>query len=227
MALPPYLDDGSSSGLNPQQIPSISVGQSPAEADTTETPTAGEDIFDSDVPSLLSEEHQANAWTDYRIDIMYVTPQGNVQLPLASEDEFDDATCAVVQLHAQLTEKIVKWTAERQGEKPILPFWDTDNDNEVLLERRIQTCSLVVMPNGATPVWRASGTYRYALYKYSGEDDRLYLGAIPVMSLSADTIYYDGNDYSADILKVTATGATAPLPTPPWQQATLGSSSGA
>jgi hypothetical protein len=202
-------------GGTPQPQQPTQVGtDSASEADATELVSFQQGTLASGL--LWSSDQLAAAYNEYLIDTHYETNQGLRQLALAS-DEGGPESCAIVAVSAPVSRKRVQWTVERIGMAPICPHWDTGNDNEVLLRKRITPCSTWIMPDGKTQVWRVEGIYEYALLAAVDDADSLYAGAIPVAILESSTQIINGQNFSTAILASTssASGASAATGEPP------------
>jgi hypothetical protein len=112
--------------------------------------------------------------TAYLIDTRYNTKTGWAQMAAAGPD---GTPARFVKLHAATGTKTVSWTCEALDAFPVCPHWDTQSDNEVLLEKEITPCAPA--PGLGGRVWRVSGLYKYGLKLPPGDSDSLVTGVVP------------------------------------------------
>lgn len=95
----------------------------------------------------------------YDVSVCYRTNYGNLQNPIAGDDE---AGADLVKVTAPYTRKIVEYDIVRQGAKPEIPLPEADTDQQVLHESDVIPCANGRLPNGV-PVYRRMGNYVYFL----------------------------------------------------------------
>lgn len=132
----------------------------------------------------------------YMIDTRYTTDLGIIGCQVAAIG----APAKLIAVGGGISHKVVRWTVERLGEKPILPHWDTGNSNEVCKKHDEITASTILTPDGRK-VWRFSGLYLYVLSMPVKEGHKYYCGAPPFDTSPASLQYIDGNTFSREILR--------------------------
>jgi hypothetical protein len=146
--------------------------------------------------------------TQYSIDTYYDWDLGLVKLPTAAPD---GAAASIVKTHAQTGRKFVIWTCEREIGRPVLPHWDTQSTNEVLVFKRIVDAEPFENVDG-NPVWRVSGIYVYELYNFIDIDNggQLINGFMPYDPWQTQT-YIDGRLFDKRFLAVIQRSGGSPL----------------
>jgi hypothetical protein len=100
--------------------------------------------------------------TDYQINSRLEYPKHVLMLPVASPNGFKGKSVVFVQTAAPTLKWVVDWTACQTGVQPLVPdpFATTDN-KWVLLSIHVEPAVIAAMADGATPIYRISGTYVY------------------------------------------------------------------
>jgi hypothetical protein len=149
-------------------------------------------------------------YNQWAMDTSYETDMGTRGVPT-------DGNSEIVKLHEPYTKKTVKWTAERNGEWPVLPHWDTGNPNEVLRYRRIVPANPLLGANHY--VYRVSGEYRYDLIVALGEKSDMPAGHSPadLATTGLTTLTPDQFDKTLVSSAPPAPGPAPAPPTPKWQ----------
>lgn len=142
------------------------------------------------------QANDGSPYTIYAIDTDYEWDMGYGQMPTGGAD---GSASAVVKTHAEVAQKVVFWTCERVGAKPVLPHWDTGNANEILAYKRISPVSHLLTYAGKQ-VWRVNGIYLYFLSR-PVDGAPLPTGAPPPSSYTYDLLLLDGSLFSRAILR--------------------------
>lgn len=180
-------EPGSGDPISASSTPAITVsGSDPTTISFSDSP--GDSLFSTEQLSI-------SPYSQYLIDVKYICTSGIIQTGVGSPG----AECEFIGVTGGLARKVVHWTAERIGAKPVLPHWETDNPNEPWLTKEIQPASVVLTPD-SRQVYRVSGTYTYGLKRNLGEQDKLYSGSVPVDKLAASTQYIDGSQFSKEVV---------------------------
>lgn len=192
----PFAEDMGNSSQEPSP-----AGESALSSVDSPDASANESVAISYSPNsreskFSSEQLGQNPYGMYIIDTKYDTHTGIIGLPVADGSGEQD----IISVHDGKTTKIVKWSCERIGAKPILPHWDTGNDNEVCVRRPIQVCSTMLTID-SREVWRAEGCYVYELRKRVDEPDKFYCGAPPFSKAPSAIQVIGGESFSKDILR--------------------------
>ena len=119
------------------------------------------DVRADDTGSLIKEEPDGSAWTDYRVFNHYEHDFHRYLLGLTSPNGFQGASCAFVQLAAPTLLWLADWTACRFGVPPEIPDPQLTVGNWVLLDVHQELPGIISSPDAATPLYRISGTYVY------------------------------------------------------------------
>lgn len=146
----------------------VSVGRTRTQSEPPPTYDASS-FFGTKQP--FASVQQGGTWyTQYLIDTEYETDSGLMEMATADGVE-------VVRLNAPITRKRVKWTAERNNEWPACPSTDTQNSNEVLLNKLVVPANpLQSLGNVAH---RVSGRYTYVMLQSLGETGKMPAGTTP------------------------------------------------
>lgn len=146
--------------------------------------------------ALEQVQLESAPYTQYLIDSKYEWHEGVIQIPQAGPA---GSPSVMVKVHEAYGTRVIKWTAERIREKPILPYWDTGNVNEVLTYKNITPASVALSLRGEK-IFRVSGLYIYALKRPPSKEDRLFSGKIPPDPDPISLTAIDGSLYSITIL---------------------------
>ena len=131
--------------------------------------TIGEVETDGEPGKLKQLGSTRDQFTDFKVRNRYERDLHRYQLGLTTPNGFQGASCAFVQMAAPTLLWICDWTACRFRTPPIVPDPETLVENWVLLDVLPETASLGVGPDGATPLYRISGTYVYGHRNPSGD----------------------------------------------------------
>lgn len=143
---------------------------------------AGEQAANS--PSVYSSEQaQVNNYSDFRMAVSYVTEEGLLQVPVASESKVEKSE--LVRVSAPYSVKVVAWTTEREGIPPEAPSPESIDPNSCLIRREVTPAMIVPTGGGVKFFWRVSGTYHYAQVKPHQIGDDFNFGKSPANSESA------------------------------------------
>jgi hypothetical protein len=88
-----------------------------------------------------------------------------------------------LRLHSSWGQKVVEWTAKRDGQWPDLPTPEPTNSNEVLAEVEIIETAPPLDTDGETRIFEASGTYVYHLKKAPWYADGLAGATLPYTNI--------------------------------------------
>jgi hypothetical protein len=141
-------------------------------------------------PTLTGTYTTWTVYVEYAEDLGLrgMVPSGPIGLPTE-----------IVRFQSPSCVKSIHWLAECWGAKPILPSWDTQSPNEVLIYR---TRGLIA-PGQAVDwkqVWRCNGVYTYVLQTPPGPNDNL-TGAIgPYDPHSISVCFVGPNDFKAALV---------------------------
>jgi len=87
---------------------------------------------------------------------------------------------AIFQVHAPVGTQLVKWTAKRRGEPPMLPDPDPEDANKVLKTAGAAVYTKELMADGTTHVFTVEGSFLYLLkMPIEMKDGVLYYGGSP------------------------------------------------
>jgi hypothetical protein len=92
-----------------------------------------------------------------------LTPPFPSQSPTPTSSQSGIQTSSFINIHQSITTRFVEWTAERVGQTPQIPEYNSSDDNQVLLRWNISPVSVEVAYDGATPIYRVSGWYSFGL----------------------------------------------------------------
>ncbi len=139
------------------------------------------DLTDPEDQTQFSDATLEFLFTNYAIDVVYDSVAGVIQLPVAN----DEPTPAIfISTSAELSKKVVRWTAERAGQWPSIPSIDTGNTNEVYLSKRVVPAAPELQPDNANYIYRVSGEYYYGLKDATVETSSLSVAAMPNLKAS-------------------------------------------
>lgn len=113
---------------------------------------------DQDGNLFASDELQTTLgapYTDFHCQITYSKDFGVLPVPIAAVG----AAPALIAVHGGRAQKIVKWTVEREGAKPLAP--NPYALGEFLLDTHIGVVTPMLAPDGQVRAYRLSGTYIY------------------------------------------------------------------
>jgi hypothetical protein len=98
-------------------------------------------------------------YTNYQIHVTNRLKTWNVQLPVAAPNQ----ASAIVTLASGTGERIVEWSAEKTGNPPKIPDYNTSDPNLVLLSAELMPSPNDLNPGeGTMVVFRRAGRYVYA-----------------------------------------------------------------
>lgn len=151
------------------------------------------------VPSLptsrgnVAVSEAAAPHTEYTVQVFYLRNEGLVQNPVAGPA---GTPCELVQWSAPYGVKVVVWQAARIGAMPIYPDMDPkDQANEKLLDWKFGPCVPMLMPDGKTYEFVASGVYVYALRVPPNKTVGFSPGSAPVSTGNASQFVAKGNNF--------------------------------
>ena len=171
-----YLSGPAGTGGGP------SSSSSPGDPPIYDPPSVGTDVSD-DLPTVLSKyaASQFNGpYTDYRITTQYDDVATVIQVPVAGPP---GTPSAILTLGGGMSSAMVSWTAESYGKPPTMPHPDHSDDNYTYMQGQILGENVVVGIDGVTPIYRVSGTYKYALKRPRTAKDDIFLGLVPSLTL--------------------------------------------
>ena len=202
------------------------IGDIPSAISASSFP-AGEDGIDPvdiDITPILpgtdpewDDAHKLKPYTDYQIDTSYQTDQMKLQLPVAGPafDLQGNATASqCVSLAAPIAKRIVKWRAERLGERgrnsgtdvnaptddyPDLPL-PAPASGEVLLHKEQIPEAPRLMPDGFHYLFAVRGTYIYGLTKPRDETKGFISGVQESEELLAGSLPYDSSSLGGHVV---------------------------
>jgi hypothetical protein len=142
--------------------------------------------------SLFSKSHRQNMYTHARVDNEYVLVPLRAHMPIArrvSSLAPGDDTSVVLTLGAPQGQRVIRIDAERVGAWPELPEpLDTYTDGGLrgaLLNHKLTPHAPTLAPDGATKIYRVTGTYVYALNRPPRVGETPALGGVPFANLPA------------------------------------------
>lgn len=100
-------------------------------------------------------------FSDYRIINRYEKDGRIYMAGITSPNGFNGDSTAFFEMASPTLLWICDWTAERTGDKPLIPNPIIKDSNYVLMDFHIETDSLDLEGDGITLRWRISGTYVY------------------------------------------------------------------
>jgi len=145
-----------------------------------------EKLEESDDPGKWVDDYTEGMYTVYRVDSDYDSPQGRVQLPITAEASGSSDTHALVRLARPVSRRRVRIEAERVGTWPKLPqpieeYTDGESSDPItvtLLSKHESPVATSMAPDGATPVYRISAEYVYALSRQPTNSETTRVGAL-------------------------------------------------
>ena len=154
-------------------------------------------------PPITAEQAGPNWFPDYRIDSRYDEYPGVAVLPVAGPPGVTGPK--VVALHAGYRTKVVQWTGERVGQRPILPHWNTNNPYQFLSHKTLVTAAPLLNQDG-TPTYRTSGLYTYVSTAVPTDADSYAAGTLPYTTIPAAVNNVQAADFNPTVLD--ASGAS-------------------
>ena len=131
---------------------------------TDATVTIGEVPLDDNgafYAPLAAEEEGLALFTDYEVNNRYEKDNHVYMMPIASPGGFQGHSVSFVQLASATLLWISDWTAARLLKQPVAPDPTVSDGNWILLDVHLEPGMVTVGPDGATPLYRISGTYVY------------------------------------------------------------------
>ncbi len=191
--------------LEPDDLPDDSTPEKtmpevPANATATyqQVPTASPPP--GNAPNLQSAAQLSpQFYLDSDLGTVYNHNTGIIQVPIANHAVSD---CELIAVCAPFTSKTVRWTFDRVGEKPVLPYWATGTANEILLNRTIVPQAPVVEPPGNRARQRVSGSYLFAFKQALAEQDPLPVGVPPTNNQSKSDTEIGYQQFDSAIIDV-------------------------
>lgn len=146
------------------------------------TVTVGDVTPDDTSAIYVEDDDDPNSiWTDYQVINRFESDRHIYMLPITSPGGFQNNSVAFCQLAARTLLWISDWTAERWGKAPKIPDPNpSDDPNLVLLDTHYEPTMVLLGADGATTVYRISGTYVYG-FKNPDNVGSLYYGRPPWM----------------------------------------------
>jgi hypothetical protein len=170
------LADGPISNCDSQSALVTVIGSDPSGCTTTVTTLP-------DFDTLIDGEPTGQSYTQYTAKPIYDTDYHTIQMPVASSTVTDASFAVVAQPTAKLN---VTWVAEMIGDWPDVPAADSNDQNKVLLSKRILGQNVEVMGDQNTIVYTIQGEYIYGFVSVTAMN--LYMGTSPYLQTSlADT----------------------------------------
>lgn len=151
-------------------------------------------------PSITTDQASGAFYTEGQNDGLYEWDMGILQVPVAGPGP----QCEIIAVHPPIATRVFEWTVERTGQAPVAPSWVTNNANEVLLSKTIYMASATMGPDGIL-IWRRSGRYVYALYQAPGDQDQLFAGVPPWMSLPSNAQNAQPSDFDSNLSNASST----------------------
>lgn len=158
---------------------------------------------------IYSEDTRSSGiYTDYHLDCRYDTDECKFQVPVAGRTtsspgklRASDRSCVVLPYAYPVSRLIVEWTAERLGAKPAMPRPRHANPKVELLKHSVTPAAMEVVADGATPVYRVSGRYEYALHEsVEAGVDVLDVALLPIYDDPGDSRSLAPEDFVDGIL---------------------------
>ncbi len=143
------------------------------------------------------EQASASFYPVFQIQTWIVGDVGLMQMPVAGAL---GSPARVVRKSAPFTKKIVYWKAQRLGEKPTLPHWDTGNSNEVLARFLFCPMAPYNLLGGSQFLWICEGLYIYWLSNTPCFTDDFYTGIMPLYDATVEELKIQGYEFSRELL---------------------------
>lgn len=123
--------------------------------------------FDDNGGKFIDDVQGSGLFTDCFIRNRYEKNPHTFMLPITSPNGFQNQKAAFVRLAEPTLVWISEWTIAKLGEKPIVPNPAPASSNWVLISANpaigesYDLPTILVGPDGVTPLYRISGTYIY------------------------------------------------------------------
>lgn len=116
-------------------------------------------IVPDDASGLYKDDGRGGLYTEYKIMSRVEAPENIVQMPVASSTATE--TSVFCQVAAAIAKRVVEWSAEKVGSRPILPDPKVNDENAVLLNTIIDVDDVVPDSDGTALRFRVAGRYFY------------------------------------------------------------------
>lgn len=144
-------------------MPFLPTNQNSVTPVQTDAPAA--EIFVGEIPiddgEIAFQHSSTGIFEDYYIINRYEIDRHVFMMSVTSPVGFNGNTASFVQLGAPTMIWICDWTAEKTGEQPEAPTYETEDENAILLDAHFEPAQIIVKADTQTPRWRISGTYVY------------------------------------------------------------------
>ena len=143
------------------------------------------DVHTDNYDGQLAYEHP---FTDYDIDVAYITNNHAMQLPIMYDVASTEASCVYATTAAPTTKKVITWTASRLSKWPVIPNPENAQemtaspDNDKLLNYTISFKHAELLEDGLTRKYSVGGVYEVATEKrmqWDVEDGKIYTSVNP------------------------------------------------
>jgi hypothetical protein len=135
--------------------------------------------------SQFSQSHEDAPYTQFTIQSEFREQSGRLGIPVAGPP---GTPAKMIQFHAPIQERVVRWTATRVGSIPELPSPNTGSSNEVLISKRIIPEAPKPYRSGNFSLFRVTGEYVYQILQPLVPGvDAIPSTASPATSASAPT----------------------------------------
>lgn len=125
------------------------------------TVTIGPVTIDDDMPAMQSTGGDQDVPADWICNSRFERDGHTYMMGVTSPGGFQGNSVAFVRLTAATELWICDWTACRLHSQPELPDPTSVDSDWVLLDDCLEMRNLEVIQNGATPIYRVSGTFIY------------------------------------------------------------------
>lgn len=152
--------------------------------------------------NYFAEDNEAAPYTHYGIITEYVWESGLVQLPNAAPAPPGGTRpqAAIVGTFAAVSKKIVRFSAVRLVEKPVVPHPESSDPSATLARARLAVEPPMLTAEGMNRTWRVSGEYEYIYASPFWILDTLACGTFPFDTGAGGPFTFGPEQFSRTIL---------------------------
>lgn len=164
---------------------------------------AAELLADSGGDLLSEDQNSANYydWSVCQMERAYFWNEGLQPMPPAGPSQSPPVPCRIVRLHAPTCRMVIAWEIMRYGDWPTVPSADTQNANEVLLDKVIFVGTPRLLKDDVSYAYTVSGLYIYQLLVPPTEQDYLYGGTLPSVITTPEQNVLGPERYSKNLIR--------------------------